>query len=122
MKRFYQSIIILLLVIVILSCILSYTVTTAKDITNTPFVPSLHLQEMTDLILNCLPRLESLFTHYGAKSLPFPATKITIIGSVFQSKWSGYPLLSVYIVTILFFSFFYRQTRDTDEHLDCPRR
>lgn len=121
MKKFSQSMIIILLVIVILSCILGCTVTTAEDVTNTPLIPSLHLQEMTDLILNGLPRLESLFACYGAKSLPFPATKNTIIGPGFQSKWSGYPLLSVFIVTILFFSFFYRQTRDTDEDLDCPR-
>ena len=121
MKKFYQSIIILLLVIIILGCLLGYTITTDKDLTNTPFIPGLHLQEITDLILNGLPRLESLFTNYGPKSLPFPGTKITIMGPIFQSKWSGYPLLSVYIVMILFFLFFYRQTRDADEHLDCPQ-
>lgn len=121
MKNFYHSMIIILLVIVILSCILGGTLTTAEDVTHTPLIPSLYLQEMTDLILNGLPRLESLFTGYGARSLPFPASKNTMIGPGFQSKWSGYPLLSVFIVIILFFSFFYRQTRDTDEDLDCPR-
>ncbi len=120
LKKINKSIIITLLFIIILSGICGYHITATKVLTNSPFVPSLHLQEMPDLISNGLSRPESLFTNHGYKGSPFMAMKIIIIQSLFQSKRTGYPLLSVFMITILFFSFFYRQTRDTEEHFDCP--
>jgi hypothetical protein len=120
LKKFNQSLIIYILIIIILSVICGYHVTAAKVLTNSPFVPSLQLQEIPDLISNGLPRPESLFTSHEYKALPFMAGKITIIQTLFQRKWTDYPLLSVFLITILFFSFFYRQTRNTEEHYDYP--